>query len=71
MAKLNGLQHWLVSSGLELQRQAMKAEVKAIEERGKNALMTQGYVDTIIDEAQREVDSNTLKSALKELKKYI
>lgn len=69
MAKLNGLQHWLVSSGLELQRQAMKAEVKAIEERGKNALMTQGYVDTIIDEAQREVDSNTLKSALKELKK--
>lgn len=69
MAKLNGLQHWLVSSGLELQRQAMKAEVKAIEEQGKNALMTQGYVDTIIDEAQREVDSNTLKSALKELKK--
>jgi hypothetical protein len=67
--KFNGMQHWLLSSGLELQREAMKAEIEKIEAEGNNAIMTTGYVDMICDEAREELDNNTSKKALKEIEK--
>jgi Flp pilus assembly protein CpaB len=66
-SKLNGMQHWLLSSGLELQREAMKAEIKEIEANGNNAIMTTGYVDMICDEAQESLNGHTSKKVLKEI----
>lgn len=67
--KFNAIQHWLLSSGLEQQRAAMKAEVQRAEAKGGNAIMTQGYVDHIIDDALEQLNANTSKKVLKELAK--
>ena len=61
MKKLNGFESMLVLQGLAEVRKSMRNEIIEIEAQGKNAIMTVGYVDMIIDEAIEKIKSLTLK----------
>jgi hypothetical protein len=61
MKKLNGFESMLVIQGLAEVRKSMRNEIIEIEAQGKNAIMTVGYVDMIIDEAIEKIKSLTLK----------
>lgn len=62
MAKLNGFESYLILQGLQKIAEEMKADIIEVERRGKNPLMTTGYVDMVIKDATDKVKSFTLKS---------
>ncbi len=47
MKKFNGFEKYLLETGLEMVIEKMKSDIRKIEESGKNALMTEGYVDML------------------------
>ena len=51
MKKLNGFESYLAIEGLNAMRSAMIDDIKELEAKGKNSLMTEGYVDMVVDEA--------------------
>jgi hypothetical protein len=61
MKKLNGFESYLVLEGLESMRRQMKLDILEIEASGKNAIMTTGYVDMVVNEAIEKIKSLTLK----------
>ena len=61
MKKLNGFESYLVIEGLESMRRQMKLDILEIEANGKNAIMTIGYVDMVVNEAIEKIKSLTLK----------
>jgi hypothetical protein len=61
MRKLNGFESYLVLEGLASMRRQMKLDILEIEASGKNAIMTAGYVDMVVDEAIEKIKSLTLK----------
>jgi hypothetical protein len=61
MKKLNGFESYLVLEGLESMRRQMKLDILEIEADGKNAIMTIGYVDMVVNEAIEKIKSLTLK----------
>lgn len=61
MKKLNGFESYLAIEGLEAIRVTMKNDIEDAELRGKNHLMTCGYVDMVINEAIEKIKSLTLK----------
>ena len=61
MKKLNGFESYLVIEGLESMRRQMKLDILEIEADGKNAIMTTGYVDMVINDAIEKIKSLTLK----------
>ena len=62
MRKFNGAETYWITKGLELVKAEAIKEIKAIESKGKNPLMTQGYVKQTLDEIQNKVEDMTLKS---------
>lgn len=62
MTKLNGFERHLIEMGLKLYREQLKAEIVDIESKGKNALMTVGFVDMQMDATLEKIESLTLKS---------
>ena len=62
MKKLNGFERHLIEMGLKLYREQLKVEIEDIESKGKNALMTAGFVDMQMDATLEKIESLTLKS---------
>jgi hypothetical protein len=61
MKKLNGFESYLVLEGLESMRRQIKLDILEIEANGKNAIMTTGYVDMVVNEAIEKIKSLTSK----------
>ncbi len=61
MKKLNGFESFLAIQGLNKVCEEMKADIIAYENSGKIPLMTTGYVDMIISDAIKKIESLTLK----------
>jgi hypothetical protein len=60
MKKLNGFESYLVIEGLNAMRSAMIDDIKELEAKGKNSLMTEGYVDMIVNEAIEKIKVLTI-----------
>ena len=61
MKKLNGFESFLVISGLNKVCEEMKADIIAYEKMGKVPLMTTSYVDLVITDNIKKIESLTLK----------
>ena len=61
MKKLNGFESYLVIEGLNAIRNQWKKDIKEVEAQGKNALMTEGYVDMVVTDTIEKIKSLTLK----------
>jgi hypothetical protein len=61
MKKFNGFEKYLLEQGLQMVMEQMKIDIRKVEESGKNALMTEGYVDMVGKEAMEKLESLTLK----------
>lgn len=62
MKKLNAFERHLIEEGLKLVSKKMKQEITDAESKGKNSLMTAGFVDMQIDATLEKLESLTLKS---------
>lgn len=63
--KLNGGENYWITEGLKLVEEKALDEIKAVEAKGKNPLMTQGFIIQLMKELKVKVDELTLKSHLK------
>ena len=61
MAKFNGFEKYLLVQGLERVALEMKADIRDLEERGKNPLMTVGYVEMVVKDTLDKLSALTLK----------
>ena len=61
MAKFNGFEKYLLVQGLERVALEMKADIRDLEERGKNPLMTVSYVEMVVKETLDKLSALTLK----------
>ena len=61
MTKLNGFEKYLIVTGVEKVALEMKADIRNIEESGKNPLMTIGYVEMVMKDLLSKVDSFSIK----------
>jgi len=61
MKKLNGFESYLVIEGLNILRSEWRNEIKLAETNGKIPLMTEAYVDMVVDETIEKIKSLTLK----------
>ena len=61
MAKFNGFENYLLVQGLERVALEMKADIRDLEEKGKNPLMTVGYVEMVVKETLDKLSAFTLK----------
>jgi len=61
MKKLNGFESYLVIEGLALLKDAWKKDIEEARAKGKNPLMTEGYVDMVINDAIAKIKELTLK----------
>jgi hypothetical protein len=62
MKKLNAFERHLIEEGLKLVSEKMKQEIADAESKGKNTLMTAGFVDMQVDATLEKLESLTLKS---------
>ena len=60
MKKLNGFESYLAIEGLNAMRLDMKNGIKELEAKGKNSIMTEGYVDMVVDEAIEKIKVLTI-----------
>ena len=61
MKKFNGFEKHLLEQGLEMVMEQMKIDIRKVESEGKNALMTEGYVDMVGKETLEKLVNLTLK----------
>lgn len=61
MKKLNAFQSYLVTEGLNILRNEWKDEIKLAETNNKVPLMTEAYVDMVVDETIEKIKLLTLK----------
>ena len=61
MKKFNGFEKYLLEQGLNMVMEQMKIDIREVEVKGKNALMTEGYVDMIGKETLEKLVSLTKK----------
>jgi hypothetical protein len=61
MKKLNGFESYLVIEGLNAIRNEWKKDIKQVEAQGKNPLMTEGYVEMVINDTIAKIKLLTLK----------
>jgi len=61
MKKLNGFESYLVIEGLNILRDEWRNEIKLVETNGKIPLMTEAYVDMVVDDAIEKIKLLTLK----------
>jgi hypothetical protein len=60
MKKLNGFESYLAIEGLNAMRSAMIDDIKELEAKGKNSLMTEGYVDMVVNDAIEKIKVLTI-----------
>lgn len=61
MKKFNGFEAYLIIEGLKLAAEDMKSGIEETLTKGKNPLMTTGYVDMVVKEAIEKINSLTIK----------
>ena len=61
MKKLDGFESYLAIAGLNEMRELYKKDIEDIIARGKNPIMTAGFVDMKVNEAIEKIKSLTLK----------
>ena len=61
MKKLNGFESYLAIEGLNAIRNQWKKDIKEVEAQGKNASMTEGYVDMVVTDTIGKIKLLTLK----------
>jgi len=61
MKKLNGFESYLVIEGLNILRSEWRNEIKLAETNGKIPLMTEAYVDMVVEETIEKIKTLTLK----------
>ena len=61
MTKFNQFEKYNLVTGLELLRDSYLEEIKSIESKGKNALFTEDYINSVIDELKAKIESYTKK----------
>ena len=61
MKKLNEFESMIIIQGLVEVRKSMRNEIIEIEAQGKNAIMTLGFVDMLVDDTIAKVKALTLK----------
>ena len=61
MKKFNGFEKYLLEEGLKMVMEQMKVDIRKVESEGKNALMTEGYVDMVGKETLEKLVNLTLK----------
>lgn len=61
MKKLNAFQSYLVTEGLNILRSEWRNEIKLAETNNKVPLMTEAYVDMVVDETIEKIKLLTLK----------
>ena len=61
MKKLNGFESYLAIEGLNILRSEWGNEIKLAETNGKIPLMTEAYVDMVVEETIEKIKSLTLK----------
>mgnify|MGYP001190318959 CR=1 FL=1 len=61
MKKLNEFESMIIIQGLAEVRKSMRNEIIEIEAQGKNAIMTLGFVDMLVDDTIAKVKALTLK----------
>ena len=61
MKKLNAFQSYLLTEGLNILRSEWKDEIKLAETNNKVPLMTEAYVDMVVDETIEKIKLLTLK----------
>jgi hypothetical protein len=61
MKKLDGFESYLAIAGLNEMRELYKKDIEEVLARGKNPIMTAGFVDMKVDEAIEKIKSLTLK----------
>ena len=62
MAKFNGFEKYLLVQGLERVALEMKADIRDLEESGKNPLMTVGYVEMVVKDTLDKLTSFSLRN---------
>jgi len=61
MKKLNGFESYLVIAGLNEMREIYKKDIEETTAKGKNHIMTTGYIDMVVDDAIEKTKGLTLK----------
>ena len=61
MKKLNEFESMIIIQGLAEVRKSMRNEIIEIEAQGKNAIITLGFVDMLVDDTIAKVKALTLK----------
>jgi len=61
MKKLNGFESYLVIEGLNNLKEEYKKDIRRIVEEGKNPLMTETYIEMVVEETINKIKQLTLK----------
>jgi hypothetical protein len=60
MKKLNGFESYIVIEGLLKVKSDMINDIKELEAKGLNSMMTEGYVDRVVNEAIEKIKVLTI-----------
>jgi hypothetical protein len=60
MKKLNGFESYLVIEGLLKMKSDMINDIKELEAKGLNSMMTESYVDTVVNETIEKIKALTI-----------
>jgi len=61
MKKLNGFESYLVIEGLAMLKESWIKDIEEVKAKGKNPLMTEGYVKMVINDTIAKIKLLTLK----------
>jgi hypothetical protein len=61
MKKLNGFESYLVIEGLNNLKEEYKKDIRRVIEEGKNPLMTENYIEMVVEETINKIKQLTLK----------
>jgi hypothetical protein len=61
MKKLNSFENYLVIEGLNSIKEEYKKDIRRIIGEGKNPLMTEGYIEMVVNETIDKIKQLTLK----------
>ena len=61
MKKLNSFENYLVIEGLNNIKEEYKKDIRRIIGEGKNPLMTEGYIEMVVNETIDKIKQLTLK----------
>tara|TARA_R110000803_G_scaffold196714_3_gene260038 strand:+ start:3764 stop:3955 length:192 start_codon:yes stop_codon:yes gene_type:complete len=62
MKKLNGLEAYYINRGLELLEQLTIQDIENVESKGKNPIMTKGFIKRELKGLKDKLSNMTLKS---------